>query len=111
MVGLETRHRVIPVRDDFGLELSVSNNDCAQFSIYKNLSSGCFDEFHPNHNVTEAAKVRTMGEANYNGLRLQEAESWISSHPEAFVSLSATRFIAFWVPTQNGDVSYTRDGD
>jgi hypothetical protein len=38
-------HRVIPVRDDFGLELSVSNNDCAQFSIYENLSSGCFDKF------------------------------------------------------------------
>lgn len=101
-------HRVIPVRDDLGLELSVSNNDCAQFSIYKNLSSGCFDKFHPNHNASEAAKVRAMGEVNYNDLRLREAESWIGSHPEAFVSLSATRFIAFWLPTQNGDVPDTR---
>ena len=100
-------HRVIPVRDDLGLELSVSNNDCAQFSIYKNLSSGCFDKFHPNHNVREAAKVRAMGEVNYDDLRLREAENWIGSHPEAFASLSATRFIAFWVPTQNGDVRDT----
>ncbi len=97
-------HRVIPVRDNLGLELSVSNNDCAQFSIYRNLSSGCFDKFHPNHNVSEAAKVRAMGEVNYEDLRLREAASWIGSHPEAFVSLSATRFIAFWIPTQNGDV-------
>lgn len=101
-------HRFVPVRDNLGLELSVSNNDCAQFSIYKNLSSGCFDTFHPNHNASEAAKVRAMGEVNYNDLRLREAESWIGSHPEEFVSLSATRFIAFWVPTQNGDVPVTR---
>lgn len=100
-------HRVIPVRDDLGLELSVSNNDCAQFSIYKNLISGCFDKFHPNHNASEAAKVRAMGEVNYDELRLREAEGWIGSHPEAFVSLSARRFIAFWIPTQNGDVRET----
>jgi hypothetical protein len=100
-------HRVIPVRDNLGLELSVSNNDCAQVSIYQNLSSGCFDKFHPNHNRAEARKVRAMGEVNYNDLRLREAESWIASHPEAFVSLSAARFMAFWIPTQNGDVPET----
>jgi hypothetical protein len=97
-------HQVIPVRDDFGLELSVSNNNCADFSIYKNLSSGCFDKFHPNHNVGEAEKVRAMGEVKYDGLRLREAESWIDAHPKEFVGLSVLRFIAFWIPTQNGDV-------
>jgi hypothetical protein len=97
-------HRVIPVRDDFGLELSVSNNNCADFSIYKNLASGCFDKFHPNHNPGEAEKVRAMGEVNYDALRLQEAESWIDAHPKEFVGLSVLRFIAFWIPTQNGDV-------
>jgi hypothetical protein len=100
-------HRVIPVRDNFGLELSVSNNDCAEFSIHINLSDGCFDKFHPNHNLSEAAKVRAMGEAKYNDLRLREAMNWIQSHPETFASLSALRFIAFWIPTQNGDVTYT----
>jgi hypothetical protein len=100
-------HRIIPVRDDFGLELSVSNNDCAEFSIHINLSSGCFDKFHPNHNVSEAAKVRTMGEAEYNDLQLGEALNWIHTHPETFASLSALRFIAFWIPTQNGEVRYT----
>lgn len=29
-------HTFVPVRDDFGLELSVSNNDCAQFGIQRN---------------------------------------------------------------------------
>ena len=96
-------HHIIPVRDDFGLELSVSNNDCAQFSIYQNISSGCFDKFHPNHNVKQAAEVKAMGEARYDELRLREAETWIDSHPQRFVDLSARRFAAFWIPTQNGD--------
>lgn len=102
-------HRVIPVRDDFGLELSVSNNDCAHVSIYRNLLSGCFDKFHPNRNVSEAAKVRAMGEVKYNDLRLREALNWISSHPARFVTLSAKRFIAFWMPTQNGEVPYVSE--
>jgi hypothetical protein len=97
-------HHVVPVRDDFGLELSVSNNNCADFSIYKNLSSGCFDKFHPNHNLGEAAKVKAMGEVNYDGLRLREAESWIDAHPKSFIGLSVLRFVAFWIPTQNGDM-------
>jgi len=92
-------HRFILVRDDLGLELGVSNNECATFSMYRNIDSGCFNRFHPNHNVAEAAKVRDLGEAEYNTLRLHEALHWIRAHPSRFLSLTAWRFAAFWFPT------------
>jgi hypothetical protein len=75
-------------RDNFGLELSVSNNDWAQFGIRANIASDSFDKLHPNHNVTEAGKVLEMGEVKYNDVDLREALHWIISHPARFVKLS-----------------------
>ncbi len=94
-----TLHRLM-LRDDFGLELSVSNNDCARFGLRANMATGCFDEFHPNHNVNEAREVLQLGEVEYNDLRLREALLWIGSHPVGFIKLSLTRLIAFWMPTE-----------
>ena len=89
------------VRDNFGLELSVSNNDCARFGFQENLQTGCFEKFHPYANVNEARKVVELGEVNYNELLLREALGWISSHPARFIKLSLMRFIAFWMPTES----------
>ena len=77
------------IRDDFGLELSVSNNDCAQFGIRAN--SACFPKFHPGANVNEARKVRELGEVKYNASHLREALRWISIHPGTFTKLSIIR--------------------
>ena len=103
-------HRFIPVRDDFGLELSVSNNDCAQFGIQKNFMSGCFDSLHPNHSASEARKVLALGEPKYNELRLQEALHWIGTHPRRFIRLSALRFLAFWMPSETETIHYAGTG-
>jgi hypothetical protein len=100
-------HRFIFIRDNFGLELSVSNNDCAQFGIQANLASGCFDKLHPNHNVNEARKVMEMGEVKYNDLRLREALHWIGSHSVRFTELCLMRFTAFWMPTETFTIHYT----
>ena len=89
------------IRDNFGLELSVSNNDCARFGFQENLQSGCFEKFHPYSNVNEARKVMELGEVKYNELQLREARGWISSHPTRFIKLSIMRFIAFWMPTES----------
>jgi hypothetical protein len=89
------------VRDNFGLELSVSNNDCARFGFQENLQTGCFEKFHPYANVNEARKVVELREVNYNELLLREALGWISSHPARFIKLSLMRFIAFWMPTES----------
>jgi len=96
----------IPIRDNFGLELSVSNNDCARFGITANERSGCFEKVHPNRNAGEARKVRELGEANYNRWRLREGLDWVSLHPTRFLKLSAMRFVAFWMPTETFDIHY-----
>jgi len=95
-------HRVVPVRDDLGLELSVSNNDCARFGIRKSESYGCFNNIHPNKSIIEARKVKAKGEVQYNDMRLRQALDWIRGHPARFSKLTAERFLAFWLPTETG---------
>ncbi|HKS74048.1 MAG TPA: hypothetical protein VJQ82_12685 [Terriglobales bacterium] len=90
-------HRPVFVRDNLGLELAVSNNSCASALFEDNDRSRCFDATHPNRNLEEAAKVRQMGEVEYNRLKLKEAIHWISSHPQEFAVLTAQRFRAFWL--------------
>jgi hypothetical protein len=102
-------HRLM-IRDDLGLELSASNNDCGQFSLRKNMDSGCFDNVHPNGSAIEAKKVLELGEVQYNDLRLREALRWIASHPARFIRLTGMRFIAFWFPTENGTIHFAGSG-
>jgi hypothetical protein len=95
--------RVFFVRDNLGLELSVSNNPCAAFGLRENLANGCFDAGHPNVNAGEALKVRVMGEAEYNGARLREGLEWIAANKARFLALTAERVGAFWFPTDGGN--------
>lgn len=88
-------HRVVFVRDSLGLELSVSNNDCATFIA----EFGCFKKVHPNANIDEARKVLAYGEPKYNDFKLREVRDWIKTHPARFFGLSARRVAAFWFPT------------
>jgi len=90
-------HKPIFIRDNLGLELAVSNNDCASFSFEINEAI-CFSQVHPNKSYEEALKVRQLGEVEYNRVRLKEAIQWIKRNPMAFISLSLTRFEAFWFP-------------
>src|ERR1035437_8037997 len=99
-------HKPVFIRDNLGLELAISNNDCASFSFQMNAVSGCFSQVHPNENYEEALKVRQLGEVEYNRVRLREAIQWIKGNPIAFTSLSLRRFEAFWLPpasTNPGD--------
>jgi hypothetical protein len=93
-------HSFILIRDNFGLELSVSNNDCARFGIRRSEETGCFKKVHPNKSVNEARRVMDLGEVKYNALQLREALRWIISHPARFIKLSIMRFTAFWMPTE-----------
>ncbi len=91
-------NRIVSVRDNFGLELSISNNDCAMFGFQQNIDSGCFAKVHPNESIDEARKVLAYGEPRYNDLKLRDAQFWIRDHPLRFFRLSALRTIAFWLP-------------
>jgi hypothetical protein len=94
----------VPFRSNFGLELAVSNNDCASFSLQQNLDTGCHITGHPNQNATEAAKVREMGEIAYNRQRLRDALDWIRANPRRFLALTAERILAFWFPHDTHDL-------
>jgi hypothetical protein len=93
--------RFILVRDNLGLELAVSNNDCAMFGIQQNIQSECFAKVHPNANIDEARRVLANGEPTYNDLRLREALHWINTHPARFFRLCALRVAAFWMPPRD----------
>jgi 4-amino-4-deoxy-L-arabinose transferase-like glycosyltransferase len=77
-------HRIILVRDNLGLELAISNNNCAKFGIAQNLASGCFGKVHPNANANEARKVLAYGEPKYNDLRLEQAGNGLGITPAHF---------------------------
>ena len=96
---------LVPIRDGSGLELSQSNNDCAQFSaVLIWTTSGCSANRHPNGNLNEARKVLELGEPKYFELRQQEALHWIGDHPARFLELTAMRFVFFWMPSESGTI-------
>ena len=86
------------VRDNFGLELYVSNNPCAQPTMLANLVSGCHQRTHPNPNPDIAGEIIDKGEVQFNRDRLRQALAWIDSNPHAFAWLSAQRFARYWFP-------------
>jgi hypothetical protein len=94
----ERFHSVFFVRDNFGLELSTSNNPCAQPSLLANIESGCHQKTHPNANQALAGEVFDKGEVEFNRAQLNQALAWISSNPRAFAVLTRRRFLKYWFP-------------
>jgi hypothetical protein len=86
------------VRSNFGIELYVANNDCAEPSLLKNIRSGCHAATHPNANKAEALAVKRMGELSYNREKQAAALLWIRNNPGRFCSLTAQRVLLFWFP-------------
>lgn len=88
-----------PVRDNFGLELSIANNDCAGVTIIDNGRRGCFQNAHPNFSPAENARVRELGELRYNRMKMAQAISWIRRNPVRFGSLTLQRAFNFLFPS------------
>jgi len=93
-------HRWIPLRSALGLALEASNNDCALAGVRQSEASGCFFLHSPNHNPAEADRARTLGESEYNAMKLRDTIAWITNHPRRFAVLTAQRFYAFWFPNE-----------
>ena len=100
-------HHVVAVRDNLGMELGVSNNPCAKFSVMDNLA-GC--DIHPNRDYAEAQRLLVLGEYNYNHQRLREALDWIAGNPSQFIHLTVQRTVAFWFPNHSGNPLTSRAG-
>jgi hypothetical protein len=88
------------IRDNLGLELSVSNNDCASATLVKNFESGCQGIVHPIRNSSMTTQIASIGEYQFNKMQLRQALVWIAGHPQRFASLTAQRFALFWFPVK-----------
>jgi 4-amino-4-deoxy-L-arabinose transferase-like glycosyltransferase len=88
----------LTLRNSFGLTLYVSNNDCAESSLYREMESGCIQSMYPSTSETEAHLVRALGEVQYDFQRREDALRWISSHHKRFAELTAARVVDFWFP-------------
>ncbi len=97
----------IPTRSNFGLEMRISNNDRASPNEKVNYLNGLYATFHPLQSVTEATKVREMGEVAYNKMAMKEAEQWIARHPGRFIDLCLGRARCFWFYLDRTSISKT----
>ncbi|HEX5437069.1 MAG TPA: hypothetical protein VFW98_07915 [Gemmatimonadaceae bacterium] len=89
---------LVLTRDNFGLELQVSNNPLARPTLAENEASGAFHTYHPFANPAEARRVRALGEVRYDRAKLHTALDWIGGHPSAFARLTLRRAWEFWFP-------------
>jgi hypothetical protein len=83
------------VRDNFGLELFLSNNDLAGPSI-ENAEKERYRLWHPGSNPAVAAELTRTGEPEYFGRLQSEALQWIRRHPLRFLGLTAGRIRLWW---------------
>jgi hypothetical protein len=84
------------IRDNFGLEVYLGNNDEAQPEMVTNLTLW---RLHPTYNREEAALVLAQGEGPYNRAKLASALDWMRGHVARFLQLCAARAFYYWFPS------------
>jgi hypothetical protein len=94
------------LRTNLGMTLYASNNDCAKSSLVEDMRSGCYETHHPNTSAAEASLLRTLGEVEYDRLRVADARIWVAANPHRFWQLTLKRFVEFWFPAP-GEPAYT----
>lgn len=85
------------MRDDLGLELTLSNGDGAHATVEGNLTSGWLYSIHPSYSRAANIEVLQSGEVEFNRRLMTRTTSWIRHHPARFGSLTVRRFAAFWL--------------
>ena len=83
------------LRDNFGLELFLSNNDLAG-PTQEDAEAERYGLWHPGNNADVAADVARAGEPKYFGHLQSEAVDWIRNHPGRFLRLTAARVWLWW---------------
>jgi hypothetical protein len=84
-------------RDNFGLELSLSNGPGANWSNPENRPR--IFSMHPSRYRPAAERLAAMGELAFNEERKQEAVRWIKDNPGEFARLTFQRMLHFWFPS------------
>jgi hypothetical protein len=88
-------HAPIFLRDNFGLELFLSNNDLAG-PAQEDAEAERYGLWHPGSNAAVAADLARAGEPKYFGRLQAEALDWIRNHPIRFLRLTAGRVWLWW---------------
>jgi 4-amino-4-deoxy-L-arabinose transferase-like glycosyltransferase len=83
-----TFDRFIPFRSTFWLVMRASNTG--------DLSDIVPDWAHPATSKTEMEEYRRLGELKYMDSKRQQTLKYISTYPDAFISLTVRRFICIW---------------
>jgi len=60
--------------------------------------TNCYQSHHPNTSIAEAERLRSLGEIEYDRMRVQDTMAWVRSHRTPFLHLSLARFRDFWLP-------------
>ena len=94
------------VRDNLGIEMAVSFNPCAGVSLFDNMLSGCFREWHPNRSPEEVSLLIEHGEVGYNAMQMSQALDFIAEQPRHSANLVLRRTLLFWWPSAIGDPIY-----
>jgi 4-amino-4-deoxy-L-arabinose transferase-like glycosyltransferase len=80
--------RFVFIRDDFGLQFRLGNNNMADGMLIATLQ--------PNLNKLEFEKFQNLGEIGYEAECKRLAFDWIRSHPGRFALISMKRFFYYW---------------
>lgn len=84
----KTFGRVVFIRDDFGLQFRLGNNDLADGVLIATLQ--------PNLNKLELENFERLGEIAYEADCRRLAFEWIRAHPQRFAIISLKRFFYYW---------------
>jgi len=83
MRNYATFHRMVPIRDNFGLELWIGNHEGEA-----RLNGDDFQRM--------VAEYSRLGEMRFMETKRQFAVQFIRQHPRSFLRLSAQRFFRYW---------------
>jgi hypothetical protein len=103
------RHLIF-VRDNMGLELAASYNDCALAVMSPTFHSVCYTPFHPNDDREALRSVIANGEYEFNAMCEREAKTWIRAHPLQSIAITAGHAFYFWFPVERAGKESLIDG-
>jgi len=83
-------HRVLPLRDNFGLELWIGNHEGANEA----------QQYPSAFPLIDPAEYNQLGELPFMEAKLHAAIQFIRYHPATFLRLSVYRFAYFWSEPQ-----------
>jgi hypothetical protein len=88
-------HAPVFIRSNLGLELRMAFHEGAAADIDVSVARG--GTRHPRSSVTEALRLRELGEVAYMREARDEALAYIRTHPGQTARLVAGRFFRFWL--------------